>query len=54
MKKRIENCKNIQQRKKDRNDPIVYPPYFVRRNEQSPDVRLDSYTQKVMNNTTWR
>ena len=47
MKKRIEECKNKEQRKKDRNDPMVYPPYFIRANNGAKDVRIDGYSRKV-------
>jgi hypothetical protein len=54
MANRIENVKSMQQRKKDKHDAIVYPPYFVRNGELSSDVRIDAYTKKVLNNTSWR
>jgi len=30
MNNRIKNCKNMQQRKKDKTDPIVNPTYFLK------------------------
>ncbi len=30
MHRRISNCKNLQQRKKDNNDPIINPTYFIK------------------------
>ena len=54
MKNRIENVKNLQQRRKDKNDPIVYPPYFVRGGGQDSDARIDSYMRKALNNTSWK
>jgi hypothetical protein len=54
MANRIQNVKNMQQRKKDKFDAIVYPPYFVRNGGLNSDVRIDGYMKKVMNNTTWK
>ena len=48
MKKRIKGCKNVQQRKKDRNDPIIYPPYFIRDSLHAKDVRIDGYSRQVL------
>lgn len=47
LNKRIKEVKNIQQRKKDKNDPIVYPPYFVRESFEAKDVRIDGFYKKV-------
>jgi hypothetical protein len=44
----------VKQRKKDKHDAIVYPPYFVRNGGLSSDVRIDAYTKKVLNNTSWK
>ena len=54
IKNRIENVKNLQQRRKDKTDPIIYPPYFVRGGGRDSDVRIDSYMKKALNNTTWK
>lgn len=54
MRSRIENVKSMNQRKKDKNDPIVYPPYFVRGVGENEDVRIDGYMKKVLNSTSWK
>lgn len=46
--------KSIQQRKKDKNDPIVYPPYFIRGNGENSDVKIEAYTKKALNSAVWR
>lgn len=38
---RISNCKNIQQRKKDKTDPIVNPTYFIKQSEQAGAVSIN-------------
>ena len=35
------------QRKKDHNDPISYPSYFVRENSKASSVKLNKYLEKV-------
>lgn len=53
MKDRVFHVKNMQQRRKDRNDVIVYPAYFFRGQSQTNDVRIDRYVKKALNNTEW-
>ena len=48
MSKRIRECKSLCQRKKDHNDPIVYPSYFVRREKQTKDARIDGYFRQIV------
>ena len=38
----------MQQRRKDRNDPMLYPPYFIRNNFSAKDARIDGFSKKVM------
>ena len=52
MKKRINDCKSLQQRKKDHNDPLMYPPYFIRENTDAKDARIDGYSRKILGNPT--
>ena len=35
MKNRVQNCKNMQQRKKDNTDPIVNPTYFIKPSKEA-------------------
>jgi hypothetical protein len=46
--KRIKNCKSLSQRKKDHNDPIIYPSYFIREQKYSKDARIDGYFLQVV------
>lgn len=50
MKNRIQNCKNLQQRKKDNTDPIVNPTYFIKHGSQAQSVTIDAYCKKVLGN----
>lgn len=48
LKQRIRECKSLGQRKKDRNDPILYPSYFIRGNKRSKDARIDGYFKQIL------
>lgn len=48
MQTRIRNCKSLSQRKKDHNDPIVYPTYFIREKKRCKDARIDAYFRRVV------
>ena len=48
MQKRIDECKNVQQRKKDKNDPLLYPPYFIRKHVTAKDARVDGFSRKIV------
>ena len=48
LKKRIRECKSLCQRKKDHNDPILYPAYFIRGNQRSRDARIDGYFKQIL------
>lgn len=49
MNDRIKNCKNLQQRKKDKTDPITNPTYFIKKGQQVKDVTISGFCQKIMN-----
>ena len=38
----------MSQRKKDHNDPIIYPSYFIREQKYSKDARIDGYFRQVV------
>lgn len=38
----------MSQRKKDHNDPIIYPSYFIRERKYSKDARIDGYFRQVV------
>jgi hypothetical protein len=38
----------MSQRKKDHNDPIIYPTYFIREKKRCKDARIDSYLRRVV------
>jgi hypothetical protein len=48
LKHRVENCKNLQQRKKDNTDPIVNPAYFIKNGPEAATVTIDGYCRKVL------
>ena len=48
MNARVQNCKNLQQRKKDNTDPVVNPTYFIKHGTDLPQVTIDSYCQKIL------
>lgn len=48
MKKRVENCKNLQQRKKDNCDPITNPTYFIKHGKDANSVTIDNYCKKIL------
>jgi hypothetical protein len=48
MNNRIKNCKTLQQRKKDKTDPIVNPTYFIKQGGDVGAVTIDQYCKKVL------
>jgi len=48
MNNRIKNCKTLQQRKKDKTDPIVNPTYFIKQGGDLGDVTINQYCKKVL------
>jgi hypothetical protein len=48
MNNRVQNCKNLQQRKKDNTDPIVNPPYFMKNGKDAQSVTIDGYCKIVL------
>jgi len=49
MNNRVKNCKNLQQRKKDKTDPIVNPAYFIKKSDKEiMDVTIDGYCKKIL------
>jgi len=40
LQHRIQNCKSMQQRKKDKTDPITNPVYFIKDGERAGDVTI--------------
>lgn len=41
MNRRIKNCKNLEQRKKDKTDPIVNPTYFIKDGREIGNVSIN-------------
>ena len=52
LQKRIKEIKNWQQRKKDHSDPIAYPIYLIRDEDNIKDSRIDVYCKKVLGCST--
>ena len=48
MNQRVNNCKNLQQRKKDNTDPIINPTYFIKNGKEAEAVTIDSYCKKIL------
>ena len=48
MNRRIKNCKNLEQRKKDKTDPIVNPTYFIKDGREIGNVSINQYSKKVL------
>lgn len=48
MNDRILNCKNLQQRKKDKTDPIINPTYFIKSTGQINSININDYSSKVL------
>ena len=48
LQSRISNCKSLQQRKKDKTDPIVNPVYFIKNGENAGDLTIDPYARKIL------
>jgi hypothetical protein len=48
MNSRIKNCKTLQQRKKDKTDPIVNPTYFIKQGGDLANVTIDQYCKKIL------
>jgi hypothetical protein len=48
MNNRVKNCKNMQQRKKDKTDPIVNPTYFIKNGPEIANVTIDQYCKKII------
>lgn len=48
MNERISNCKNLQQRKKDKTDPIINPTYFIKSSDEITSVNINEYSKKVL------
>lgn len=45
---RIENCKSLAQRKKDKTDPIVNPTYFMRDGDNVNSVTIEGFKSTVL------
>lgn len=48
MNDRIANCKNLQQRKKDKTDPISNPAYFIKSTGDVNSININEYSKKVL------
>lgn len=48
MNDRISNCKNLQQRKKDKTDPISNPAYFIKSTGDVGSININEYSKKVL------
>ena len=45
---RIKECKSLEQRKKDNNDPLTHPIYFVRDASEAKGLAMDQYYNKLV------
>ena len=45
---KMENCKSLVERRKDKTDPIVNPTYFMRDNSNAQSVTIEAYKNKVL------
>lgn len=48
LQNRIQNCKSLNQRKKDNTDPIVNPVYFIKDGSKAGDLTIQPYCKKVL------